>query len=339
MIRSSRWRIAHSAILIAALTSAFIVGTGASAANAAPTGTPVDSAAMAAPVKTVATATTGNGQPVSSAVADYWTPQRIASAVPVPAISTTGRVDSGLVAARSSTVTGSGSADPQPPTVHSNSPSGVNPSPLGFVQSRTVGILYFTDAAGTNRYCTAAVINHPTQDVITTSGQCVYGVGGNGWHSNFTFRPQFYQGSATLGVFYASYIETTTAWVQNRDLSYNYAFLRLSPRSDGQKVAAVTGSNGYYYGGTQSYPTVVWGYENDGIPYWCQATSYAYVFNALNAIQCSLGAGNFGGPWLAGYDGASGLGWIFSVSGGASSGSALLGSYQDQNWYNIFISF
>ncbi len=305
------------------------------AAAAAVTATLLATPASAATSQVIAPVSSPSLSTASTAA--YWTASARASALPVTPAAV-GRVSTALTDEATATdwsLPASGSVDPTAPTV--SAATGL--SPMATVnQSATVGILYFNDAAGVRRYCTAATINTASQDVVETAGSCVFGTGGNNWHSNFLFVPESRNGSAPLGSFTGLTATTSTGWTGDRQTRYDYAFVRLNPRSDGYKVGQVTGTNGYYYGGTQVRSTIFMGYETDNTQHYCSGTSYAITTNALDGLNCTMSTSAMGGPWLADFDYSTSRGKVFSVDAGVVGG-ATQGPYQDQFWYTVLGSF
>lgn len=326
MSRTTTRRASRSALLTVALCGVLTL-TGLGAASAAAPGE------TAAPNDPVEITNTASG---ARAAADYWTPERIAEATPLVPSQSTGPATATLEPPAATSLA-SGSAEPTLPTAPPLQAATDAVSPLAIGLPSSVGILYFTDASGASKYCTASVINSATDNVITTSGACVYGMGGNAWHTNFVFYPQSYNGSAPRGTFTWANARTTQAWTSSRNESYNYAFIRLNARADGLSVEAAAGSQGYSYGGSQARATVFWGYTSQ-VPYYCQTTSYALVTNQQNGLNCVIGAGSGGGPWLSSYDTNTNLGYVFCVTGNFSGGTTRC-SYQSQDWYNLFSTF
>jgi hypothetical protein len=118
----------------------------------------------------------------------------------------------------------------------------------------------------------------------------------------------------------------------------DFAFLTITPR-EGAAVQDVVGAEGIYFNPEQARPAVtVIGYPGlgrfdgrsqrlcsssaaDRIP---DTPYYSLAGHDQLAIDCQMTRGASGGPWLADYDSATGLGFVIGVSAGIDSDSTFV---------------
>lgn len=252
------------------------------------------------------------------ALAAYWTPERMKSARPdseMPAVRAqaaatpqvtqtkshgpSGRVEAAPPAADAAPLaTGSGS-DVEPMAYNPN-------YPVGHPVARTSGKVFFT-SFGVNYVCSGTVVNSEGKSTVWTAGHCVSD--GAAWNYNWTFVPNYSNGSAPYGYWYANQLWTTTAWFYNNNDFANDVGSAVMNRNGGWRIVDYLGGQG-----------IAWNY---GIGYYMYAFGYpqASPFNG-----CCLYAEN--GPT---YDGGGGTIYMVNYMTGGSSGGGWL-NWFDGNW-------
>jgi hypothetical protein len=236
-------------------------------------------------------------------VEDYWTPERITNAQPMPIptviITSTEQqpiyqdIKHGVPTTINGHFPGGGEYTPQvqtfPPSgggaqaVMVNQTIGPGPShPTDYVNygkfqrwtmhgkyvgwPRSIhGKLFFSLPAG-NFVCSATVTNLST---IITAGQCVSDGAGN-WATNLYFCPSYNQGgeNATFGCWSGVTQATTTNWHDNGDPDYDYACVVTAVTGTVQtnKIGEATGWAGRAWNFGTDEPEITFGYPQ-GSPF------------------------------------------------------------------------
>lgn len=158
---------------------------------------------------------TGKAKVVSETVADpasaesYWTPARMASAVPA---------DSDPA----------GSFDvPDLPGAHASAATGdFTPGNVTKFPQVVHGKIFF--AVGASNYsCSGTIIDSAKRNVIFTAGHCVFDQETKSFVTNLVFIPGYENQTAPLGVGSAVSLYTTSQWVQSGNQSYDLGVVVL----------------------------------------------------------------------------------------------------------------
>ena len=276
-------------------------------------------------------------KPDRAATLAYWTPERVAHAIPRnvapkgfrPQAKPPGPGGGGGGGGSTTTVTGAAWTGG------------------GVVKERTGKVLFTMD--GVDYVCSGAVASDgSTTDaraLILTAGHCVYDESGSGWAYNWMFVPNYEDGGTIVtnpngthsftcgttpyGCWTATALVTTTAWANggaslagfNED--YAFAVVGLGGKS-GQSQAqldATVGSTTVAF--NQSHPTQVYsfGYPQ-GSPYdgqkliHCAGKDVADTWGGTTdtGLNCNMTGGSSGGPWYVGFGSAGTQGTLNSVN-------------------------
>jgi hypothetical protein len=230
-----------------------------------------------------------------SAARAFWTPSRLAAATPLPGA-------------------------PVPAHLRGSParPPAAIPSPTRFAGVPTVGPLFFT--TGTHaHFCTASVVNSHTRNLVLTAAHCVYG---STYASNIEFVPGYHHGMLPYGAWPVQAITVAAGWKQSQDQNLDFAFLAVaSPAGTDEPIQLVTG--GLRLGINRGYdqPIEVIGYNGnaDG-PIKCATVSFEFKTGQMKFFCYNFRDGTSGGPWILGFDPASGTGTVFGVIGGYQQG-------------------
>jgi V8-like Glu-specific endopeptidase len=185
-----------------------------------------------------------------------------------------------------------------------------------------VGRLFFTAEPGVDESCTATVVPSATKDVALTAGHCVNG-GLDRFDNpikivNVVFVPGYDHGKAPHGVFPV------------RAFAWPSTYSGPTSGTDDDAVLALDPVDGRHVAGTQDVSfdrppspvdTTMLGYPVSRAaggealfsctrPATLKANSVTTTWNT----DCDLAGGSSGGPWLRGFDPATGRGTIFSVT-------------------------
>ncbi|WP_330277039.1 hypothetical protein OG205_16025 [Lentzea sp. NBC_00516] len=188
-----------------------------------------------------------------------------------------------------------------------------------------VGRLFMSTSTGEDHSCTATVVPSATRDVVLTAGHCVNG-GLDRWDNpikilNVVFVPGYDHGSRPHGVFVArafAWSDTYNGPMSGLD---DDAVIALDP-VDGGHVQDVAGTQDISFDAVASpvdqttlgYP--VSALERGEALLSCARPATLKVNSVMSAWEtdCDLAGGSSGGPWLRGFDPATGKGTIFAVT-------------------------
>jgi hypothetical protein len=272
--------------------------------------TALSGAASAAPVGDGAT---GSAAAEHRRIVDYWTPERVRSAVPADVV-----LDDQGKRVPTRGKPGGGST---------TSVTGASWTGGGAVLA-TTGKVLFT-MGGSNYVCSGSVVADGTagRALALTAGHCVYDEAANAFATNWMFVPAFdssptFTCSATVyGCWTASALVTTTGWA-NGDFNNDVGFAVLGA---GGKTSAqiddVVGAQQIAF--NTAHPTTVhaFGYPaagtytgNDLV--YCAGTDAkdTVTGSTTYSIACSLNGGSSGGPWFRDFNSTTGVGTLTSVN-------------------------
>lgn len=268
--------------------------------------------AQAAPTGSASSlARTSDSRIQTAAAAEaYWTPERMAGAIPAQAPAT--------VQARSA----------RQPSGRAGSIEGVAPSVkvetqqaqgIGTMlnESQTVGKVFFTNPVnGLNYVCSGATVSSAKRKLVQTAGHCVHGGAGGTWMSNWVFVPRYRHGARPFGTWSAYTLTTRTAWINSSNSDEDMGIVVMNTLG-GSSIANVVGGNGLRWNWGYSVFVTILGYPAGApftgeLQYFCQGTTWNGHGQQVRA-WCNMTGGSSGGPWLQEYNDQNGLGYINSV--------------------------
>lgn len=280
----------------------------------------------------------------------YWTPERLASAVPYkPAAVNSATAQS---TGRAAAPTGQeGSTPPALPLkmaeptkrsegtiVTQNRTKGTDPLAAPPVTNfpNTNGKLFFGGYDAENAYCSASALNTDTKRVIITAGHCVYDNGE--WMKNVVFVPNYDRRNADpdpVGIWTVRVLRTFNSWINDGDFTHDVGMATLNNGGDNdQRIVDAVGGHGMYWNGSSAFDVSIFGYPsnktnpNGRYTMWaCWGTTFRS--GGHDSIVCDFGKGSSGGPWLYDFNNTSGLGYVRSVTSTWASSSG-------QNWGPYF---
>jgi V8-like Glu-specific endopeptidase len=278
---------------------------------------------------------TGSGPDAeATALARYWTPERMRAARPAdqimsalsPATAAGGRVAANAGAPEK--------IEPTGPVVETGGPEKIGPDgpvsdgsaaprPQSFVPdlpptdalARTYGKVFFTNATdGLGYVCSATVVNSIRRDTVWSAGHCVHGGPGGTWHQDWHFVPAFKDGIAPFGTWTADRLATRPGWSEHGDLSEDLGAVVVAPR-DGRRIVDVLGGQGIAWNYPPTYTANSFGYPQappfDGEKLiGCDGTARPGEIDIINVIRldCDMTGGSSGGGWLR--DASQGMGYL-----------------------------
>lgn len=235
-------------------------------------------------------------------VLDYWTPRRMAAAAPI-----------GLLG----TVTGALSTTSVPVHLRHGRTGGAQWNTGGWV-TRTTGRVFLT-IDGVDFVCSASSVRSANRDLVVTAGHCVKN-GGGAWADNWVFIPGYDRGRRPYGQFTARRMFVAGPWARDGDDSHDVGMVAVG-RRDGRHLGDVAGAQDIAFGTPRGRQTHGFGFPAD-TPYDGEHLVYCagpvrddpHGQTADQGLRCDMTAGASGGPWLSGFNPATGRGTVTSVS-------------------------
>ncbi|GGM84066.1 peptidase [Lentzea pudingi] len=280
-------------------------------------------------------ARTSDNKIQSAAAAEaYWTPERMAAAIPAQAPATVQ------------------ASSPRRPSGRAGSIEGVAPSVkvqteqaqgIGTMlnESQTVGKVFFTNPAnGLNYVCSGATVSSTKRKLVQTAGHCVHGGAGGQWMSNWVFVPRYRDGVRPFGTWSAYTLTTRTAWINSSNSDEDMGIVVMNTLG-GSSIANVVGGNGLRWNWGYSVFVTILGYPAGApftgeLQYFCQGTTWNGHGQQVRA-WCNMTGGSSGGPWLQDYNDQNGLGYINSVvSHRHADASQMDGPYFDNDIKSLY---
>ncbi|RJL22518.1 trypsin-like serine peptidase [Bailinhaonella thermotolerans] len=192
----------------------------------------------------------------------------------------------------------------------------------GKLPASTIGKLYYTGTDGKKYYCSASVIAAANHNTIWTAGHCVTDGKGH-WYSRFQFKPDYFKGTAPYGSWTGKSWAAPTRYFKNKDSKYDMAAIALYARPGNVRLGDMVGWQGYKFG--DGFLDRTWsdvrnfGYPQDTHPARTGITgedlrycvSNAVTVGLNQAVNCDMGHGASGGPWI--YDMPLSRGWGYII--------------------------
>jgi V8-like Glu-specific endopeptidase len=205
-----------------------------------------------------------------------------------------------------------------PPSASTARPASLAALAAGVSPSKTVGKVFFHNpASGTDQECSGSALSSRGGRLVITAGHCVYA--DNVVMQNWVFVPMYDNGKAPYGKFPAATYRTFDTWRTNTDRERDVAMVTTTTNESGQLLVPTVGGNGLAWNQSFSISATILGYPG-AAPYdgttqeSCQGTSRQDDNpGEVIEMQCPLNGGSSGGPWLSGYDNATGMGRVNGV--------------------------
>ena len=274
-------------------------------------------------------------KPDRNAVVAYWTPQRIAHAVPRDvAPKSLPKPQAGKPPG-----TGGGGGGGGGTTV-----TGAAWTAGGKVQATTGKVLFTMD--GVDYVCSGSVAadSSSSASLVLTAGHCVYDESGSGFATNWMFVPDYQTGGAIVtnpdgthsftcetvpyGCWTATALVTTTAWanggasLQGFNDDYGFAVVGAGGKTgESKQLDSTVGSNPVAF--NQAHPAQVssFGYPQAS-PYdgqkliYCAGNDVADTWGGTTdfGLSCNMTGGSSGGPWYVSFGANGSQGSLNSVN-------------------------
>ncbi|MEU6485640.1 peptidase [Streptomyces sp. NPDC046887] len=251
-------------------------------ALAGPLALPAAPAVAAAPVKAGPISTVTYPAADQGAALRYWTPERMKKVG--------GTVDLG--------------------------PSGPLGKPWTGKAVPSVGRLFFVNHKGQDTWCTATSVTSGNGSVIMAAAHCArLGSSPVNTYTDLVFAPGYAKGKAPYGRYAVKATMTPRSWAE--DTVNDVAAMVVATPVKGKRLADAAGAQQIAFGRKAGERVTAFGYpattpqRGEELMH-CAGTTKPAPGNEL-LLPCDLAGGSSGGPWLAGFDPATGKGTVVSV--------------------------
>lgn len=295
-------RIARRHTLAVGLAAALFLAPGT--VSVAQSGS--EQAASSAPTASVAHSVPSTAQ---ARAAEYWTPERMAKAVPATPVDTATRPSKKTQnqppsAPRKPTGPATTGSEPTLGTA-SGKPDDIQ---AAVTATRVVGKVFYRGSDGIDYVCSGSAVNSANKNMVFTAGHCVHGGPGQSWASNWQFVPYYDHGSRPYGTWWAETLVAFNGWINDGNFGYDVGIVITSPNSSGELVNAV-GGLGIQWNYAKDRAMTAMGYPAAGSfdgqwQYYCSATTSQRSIFITDQIKmpCNMTGGSSGGPWIFGKD-------------------------------------
>jgi V8-like Glu-specific endopeptidase len=268
-------------------------------------------------------------------VTAYWTDRRVRQAVR-PDTAPAAGADSGPTGGSGTSGGASGGAGRRGgrATAQRGERPAVRPAPVrraaewraGGPASRAIGRVFFT-LDRLDYSCSGTALRSGNGDTVLTAAHCL-NAGPGAYARNWVFIPAYRDGRRPYGTWTARRLAAPTGWVRAGRAPDDVGFAVLN-RLGGRHLTGVVGGLRIGFGAGPGRYAWAFGYPG-GPPYlgrrvtYCRGTGRRdpYGTTALG-LDCTMGAGSSGGPWVAGnHAGDPAGGTVYSVTSFAYHGVA-----------------
>ncbi|MFF0432901.1 hypothetical protein ACFYU9_11830 [Streptomyces sp. NPDC004327] len=304
---------------LAAAVALFLLPTAAAQATEAPKAPSRAAVAPTAPVEHAVPA----GE--AARLTEYWTPERMARAVPLDMTSRAPKADPAAPKAPQKP-TGPATTGSDPVEGHAAAPGGIR---ISVTATQVVGKVFFTGSDGVDYVCSGSAVNSTNKNMVFTAGHCVHGGPGKSWNTNWQFVPYYDHGNRPYGTWWAKTLVAFNGWTQSGNFGYDLGIVITWPNAAGELVNSVGGLGVQWNYPKDRYMTSM-GYPQaapfDGQwQYFCAATTSQRSIWTTDQIKmpCNMTGGSSGGPWIYGKDdNVYYSGWVNGVNSNVDNGAA-----------------
>ena len=303
--RSTRWSVA--ALLVTVAVPAV------SLAGAPPRGGPVPPHAV--------TVAAGTRSALSARVATAWTPARMRAAAPAETLVAAAAnrfVRRTALSAYLDRLLRSRSAPSVPPPL----PADIGtPWTRGGRVTRTTGKVFFHLGRG-DYVCSGSAILSADRSTVLTAGHCADDPETGAQATEWVFVPGYRRGATPYGVFPATAVVSAQGWRTGGDFDVDLAFANVDRNAAGVLLTDAVGGQPVAFDTPRGRPAVALGYPAEApwdgeVLVGCAGPlrqDTGTTASTDQGIACSMTGGSSGGPWLSGFDAATGTGTVTSLT-------------------------
>jgi len=189
----------------------------------------------------------------------------------------------------------------------------------GGLVARVTGRVFFT-LGGVDYTCSGSAVDSPDASTVLTAAHCLEDVGGatTRWATRWAFVPGYDDGRAPYGVFVATGLAALGGFAAG-DIGQDVALVNVGRNAAGQRLVEAVGGLPMSFGGRAEGALRSFGYPAaapfDGSRLVsCAGSGRPDPDSPDTGLGCAMTGGASGGPWVAGFDPATGSGRLVSVT-------------------------
>ncbi|MGQ4362219.1 trypsin-like serine peptidase [Streptomyces sp. SAS_272] len=181
----------------------------------------------------------------------------------------------------------------------------------------SIGRLFFVDSSGQDTWCTASAVISANRSVIMTAAHCArLGSSPVNTYSDIVFVPGYAKGKMPYGRYAVKATMTPRSWAE--DTVNDVAAMVVDTPAYGKRLTDAVGAQNVAFGRSPGERVTAFGYpattpQRGEELLFCAGTSQLAP-EGEHRVPCDLGGGASGGPWLAGFNSATGKGTVVSVN-------------------------
>ncbi len=188
-----------------------------------------------------------------------------------------------------------------------------------------VGAIFGSSAAHPDHhFCTGAVVDSPTRDIVVTAAHCVIAPGTGRARGGLTFVPGYHDRRRPFGTWSVATVVADSGWTARGNQNSDVAFLILRPDAAGRRIQDVAGAEALAFNPRPGTRAVAIGYPSrTDRPVHCSSRLRRFNAHQLEFDCPGLPGGTSGGPFLVGVAAdARTRGAVAGVIGGYEGGGA-----------------
>jgi V8-like Glu-specific endopeptidase len=200
-------------------------------------------------------------------------------------------------------------------------PQSTFPQAISFRGTPAVGALFTTDSSGQlrNHFCTASIVNDPTQNLVITAAHCIRGE----TLARLAFVPGYDDGRTPFGVWQVDRAFVDRAWESSADPDDDFAFLIVGQRS-GRRLSNVASGERLGIDEPSAQPLRAIAYPaGENAPISCENVGIVFSASQLQFNCGGFAGGSSGGPLLVAENLSTSSATVIGVIGGYQLGGDL----------------
>ncbi|HLR84717.1 MAG TPA: hypothetical protein VK059_07180 [Nocardioidaceae bacterium] len=243
-----------------------------------------------------------NSQSRMAGLRQYWTPERMANAVPADRLT--------RQALKHQTPASRARPEPVKPSTLAKpaAASGQNSAARRKLRkSKTIGKVFFRTARGVDMVCSGAAINSKRKNMVITAGHCLNGGRGKAWHRRWIFVPGYGPGrKARHGIYPATRLVALRGWIKRSNFNFDVGLALVKPgRGTKKRLVRKVGGYGLQTGKGFRRKVTAIGYSQVRFKgdkqKKCRRKTHRRPRTRQLAMRCRvLTPGASGGPWVKG---------------------------------------
>jgi V8-like Glu-specific endopeptidase len=197
------------------------------------------------------------------------------------------------------------------------------PDSISFRGASRVGAIFASSADRPNHhFCSGAVVDSPTRDIVVTAAHCVISPGTGRARSGLTFVPGYHDRIRPFGTWSVATVVAARDWTVHGDQDSDVAFLILRPDRSGRRIQDAAGAETLAFNPVAGTRAVAVGYPSRRErPVYCASRLRRLGAHQLEFDCPGLPGGTSGGPFLVGTSpDARTRGAVVGVIGGYQAG-------------------